>query len=158
MIILFCGIPGSGKSTIAKMLADRLAALGRVRILSSDKLRPPVYRKFFRALAPEQKRPDFLIFDATFYKEEWREQVRSLAQGEELITVYLDCPLEVTLQRNRARQPSISEKAVHIIFHQMKPPKNPNLRIDTATTTAIDATAKIFEFITDQLRVTGDKT
>ena len=139
------------------MLAKRLVALGRVRILSSDKLRPPVYRKFFRALAPNQIRPDFLIFDATFYKEEWREQVRSLAQGEELVTVYLDCPLEVTLERNRARQPTISEKAVHIIFHQMKPPKNPSLRIDTATTNATDATAKIFKFIKDQRRITGDR-
>jgi adenylylsulfate kinase-like enzyme len=158
VIILFCGIPGSGKSTIAEMLANRLAALGQVRILSSDKLRPPVYQKFFRALAPDQTRPDFLILDATFYKEKWREQVRSLAQGEELITVYLDCPLEVTLQRNRTRQPNISEKAMHIIFHQMRPPENPNLRIDTATSTAIDATAKIFEFIADQRRVGGEKT
>jgi predicted kinase len=85
MIVLFCGIPGSGKTTIAELLAERLAHLGRVQVLSSDKLKRPVYAKFFKLLAPDQKRADFLIFDATFYKKEWRQQVKSLAQGEEVV-------------------------------------------------------------------------
>jgi adenylylsulfate kinase-like enzyme len=152
MIVLFCGIPGSGKTTIAEILAERLADLGRVQVLSSDKLRGPVYRKFFNMLAPGQKRADFLIFDATFYKKEWRQQVEFLAQGETVVTVYLDCPLQVALDRNRQRQPNISEKAVHIMFHKMERPENPTIRIDTTTMTATDAAAKIFEFIQEELR------
>jgi adenylylsulfate kinase-like enzyme len=150
VIILFCGIPGSGKSTIAAKLAERLAELGSVQILSSDKLRPPVYRKFFNALAQDRKRTDFLIFDATFYKEEWRRQVKALAQAEKVVTVFFDCPLEVALQRNRERQRNISEKALHIMFHRMEPPKNPTIRIDTTTTTGAEAAAKIFELIRNQ--------
>jgi adenylylsulfate kinase-like enzyme len=150
MIILFCGIPGSGKTTIAKIVAERLATLGQVQLLSSDELKAPVYRKLFRALAPDEKRAEFLILDATFYKKESRRQVRALARGEKVVTVYLDCSLEVALQRNRTRQPNISERAVHIIFHQMEPPENPSLRIDTATTSAADAAGKIGEFIQDQ--------
>ena len=150
MIILFCGIPGSGKTTIAKIVAERLATLGQVQLLSSGKLKPPVYRKLFRALAPDEKRAEFVILDATFYKKESRRQVRALARGEKVVTVYLDCSLEVALQRNRARQPNISERAVHIIFHQMEPPEHPSLRIDTATTSAADAARKIGEFIQDQ--------
>jgi bifunctional enzyme CysN/CysC len=150
MIVLFCGIPGSGKTTIAGLLAGRLAALGEVQLLTSDRLRAPVYRKFFKALQSHQNRAEFLIFDATFYKKQWREQIEILAQREKVITVYLDCPLELALQRNRKREPNIAEKAVHIIFHQMEPPEHPALTIETAKVTASDAAEKIFAFIKDQ--------
>jgi adenylylsulfate kinase-like enzyme len=145
VIILFCGIPGSGKSTIAGLLAERLAALGSVQILSSDKLRAPVYKKIFDALAPDRRTADLIILDATFFKKELERQVKTLAQAEKGITVYLDCPLQVALQRSRERQPNISAKAVHIVFHRMEPPNNPTVQIDTATTTPADAAAKIFE-------------
>ena len=156
MILLLCGIPGSGKSTIAERLAARLAVLGSVHLLSSDKLKPPVYRKLFRAVAANRKRADFLILDATFYKKEWRQQVKVLAGGEEVLTVYLDCSLEVALRRNKERQPNISETAVHIIFHQMDPPKTPSLRIDTVATTADEAAGSIFELAKNQWRARSE--
>jgi bifunctional enzyme CysN/CysC len=150
VIILFCGIPGSGKTTVAELLAQRLTALGRVECLTSDKLRPPVYRKLFRALGANEKRADFLILDATFYKKEWRQQVKASAGSEKIISVYLYCPLSIALDRNRGRQPNISEKALHIIFHKIEAPQNPTLQIDTTTTSAAQAAAKIFEFIKGQ--------
>ena len=125
-------------------------------MLSSDKLRAPVYRKFFKALGADSKRAEFLIFDATFYKKEWREQIQTLARDEQVITVYLDCPLELALQRNKKRQPNIPEKAVHIIFRQMEPPEGPTLKIATGKVTASDAAKKIFELIKNQRRRTDD--
>jgi adenylylsulfate kinase-like enzyme len=153
MIILFCGIPGSGKTTIADILRQHLAELGQVRMLNSDKLRGPVYRRLLKAIAPDRERSDFLILDATFYKKEWREQVRALAQGEEVLTVYLHCPLNLALERNRERRPNISEKALHIVFHKMEPPENPTVSIDTATTAALDAAVKILNLIKDHSRI-----
>jgi adenylylsulfate kinase-like enzyme len=150
MIILFCGIPGSGKSTIAELLVKRLAGLGRVEMFSSDKLRGPVYKKFFKILVQGEQRADFVIFDATFYKKEWRKKVSALAQDEKVITVYLNCPLQIALERNKQRQPNISEKAVHIMFHQMEPPEEPNIVIDSAATTAADAAEKIFQLVKEQ--------
>ena len=108
MIILFCGIPGCGKTTVAELLAERLTVLGQTQLLSSDKLRPPVYKKLFRALATNEKRADFVILDATFYKREWRQQVRALARSEKVITVYLECPLSTAL--------ALETKSIQILF------------------------------------------
>ena len=151
VIILFCGIPGCGKTTVAELLAGRLPVLGPIQLLTSDKLRPPVYKKLFRALATNEKRADFVILDATFYKREWRQQVKALAVSEKVITVYLECPLSTALERNRTRRANISEKAIRIIFHKFEPPMNPTIKIDTTVTTAVQAADQIFEFIKDQL-------
>jgi len=147
VIVLFCGIPGSGKTTIATLLAERLARVGRVELLSSDNLRAPVYKKIFRAIAADRDPADVLILDATFFKKELRREVKSRARSEKVLTIYLDCPLEVALERNRSRQPNISEKALHIMFRCMEPPRHPTLRIETATTTADDAAGKIYACI-----------
>jgi adenylylsulfate kinase-like enzyme len=150
MIIIFCGIPGSGKTTIAERLQQQLSGLGRVQLWSSDQLRGPVYRKFLKALAPDRERADFTLFDATFYKKEWRRQIRAAAGGEQVITVYLECSLKLALERNRERRPNVSVKALHIVFHKMERPENPPVTIDTAAMSAPDAAAKIFNFIKDQ--------
>jgi adenylylsulfate kinase-like enzyme len=152
VIILFCGIPGSGKSTIAGLLARRLAASGKVQTLRSDELTPPVYKKIFKAVAAARDQKNLLILDATFFKKELRRQIKLLAQGEKVITVYVDCPIDVARQRNRARQSNISEKALHIMAHRMEPPKNPTLRIDSAKTGPTDAAAEIFDLVLNRSR------
>jgi tRNA uridine 5-carbamoylmethylation protein Kti12 len=147
MIVLFCGIPGCGKTTVAKLLAERLAMLGSVQLLSSDELRSPVYRKLFAALAPERRSATFVILDATFYKKEWRRQVAEIATGEELITVYVTCATEVAIQRNRARQPKLSDRVVHIMAHRMEPPDDANVTIDTTALSAVESADKIFALV-----------
>ncbi len=147
MIIMLCGIPGSGKSTIGEMLATQLAALGSVQMVSSDRLKGPVYAKIFRMLAANACREDFLILDATFYKKEWRRQVSALAPEKKLVRVYLDCPLSVALQRNKKRTPNISDRAIHIIHRKMEPPECPEIRLDIASLSPEDAVRKILEYV-----------
>jgi predicted kinase len=120
-------------------LAERLAQLGSVQILSSDKLRARVYEKLFNVVAADRNTADLLILDATFFKKELRRQIKTLAQAEKVITVHVDCPLALALRRNRVRQPKN-------VFHRMEPPNHSTLRINTAMTTAADAAAKIFRF------------
>jgi tRNA uridine 5-carbamoylmethylation protein Kti12 len=148
VIILFCGIPGSGKTTIADTLARHLIALGGVKVLSSDRLKPPVYRRIIKILETRRADEDFLILDATFYKKDWRDKVTITAAGERVITVHLDCPREVALARNRERRPNIAERALHIVYHRMEPPDAPDLKIDTASVTPEAAAERIFKFVT----------
>ena len=147
MIILFCGMPGSGKTTIASRLVAQLAAIGEVKLLSSDRLRPPVYRRIFKTLETERGGAEYILLDATFYKKEWRDRVGALAAGDRVVTVYVDCPREVALKRNRERRPNIAERALHIVYHRMEPPAAPDLTIDTAVTSAEIAARRIFNFV-----------
>lgn len=147
MVIVFCGIPGSGKTTIVDRLARLLGALGRVKVLSSDRLKAPVYRRIFKILETGRTDEDFLILDATFYKKEWREKVAALAAGEKVVTVYLDCPRALALARNRERRQNISDRALHIVYHRMESPESPDLKIDTASASAEAAAESIFDFV-----------
>src|SRR5204862_6159500 len=137
-------IPGAGKTTIADILTARLATLGRVRVLSSDRLRPPVYRRIFKTLESGRGDEEFLVLDATFFKKEWRERIEALARGEKVLTVYLDCPRDVALGRNRERRVKIAERALHVVYHRMEPPDHADIAIDTAATSAEAAAEKIF--------------
>lgn len=147
MVILFSGIPGCGKTTIVRLIAMRLRKLGSLRIFISDKLRSPVYQKFFKLLRVHAGRYDFLIFDATFYKKKWRDEMRRIAKKERVFIVYLDCSLRTALERNKKRRAGIPEKAVYIVFHQFEKPKRPDIIIDTEKTGADDAALHIFKMI-----------
>lgn len=107
------GLPASGKSTLAKKLAKKLAEHGvKVQILESDELR--------RVLTPkpsyaEEERDDFyralvyvgklltdngvnVVFDATANKRKYRDAARK--QIAKFLLVYAKCPLEVCMKRD----------------------------------------------------------
>ncbi|MBS7638727.1 hypothetical protein KEJ49_07625, partial [Candidatus Bathyarchaeota archaeon] len=79
-------------------------------------------------------RQRYLILDATFYKEAYRRKIKELElKGERVLTVLLECPLEICLERNRRREKAIPERAVRIIWREFERPANPDIRIDTGT-------------------------
>lgn len=146
MVIIFCGIPGSGKTTIAKRLVKRLRGYGSVKLFISDQLKPPVYKKFFRLLSENLGKYDFLVFDATFYKKAWREKMKQLAKGRKLFAVYLKCPLSVAIQRNKKRRAGIPEKAVHIMAANFEEPRHPDIVIDTGEMPVSESVKKILNY------------
>ncbi len=70
MVIIFCGVPGSGKSTIAKLLKEKLEKSGKTRIFVSDKVSGKVYKRIFKWLKENIGKADYILIDATFYKKE----------------------------------------------------------------------------------------
>jgi len=131
MIIMFCGIPGSGKTVTAKILSEILADFGRVKLIVSDEIPGKVYKRIFRLVRESLNEMDYILVDATFYKKRWRETLEAIAGKDNPLTCYLHCPLETCLARNKERNPPLPERAIHIINREMERPAHPDISIDT---------------------------
>jgi len=106
------GLPGSGKSTIARELAKKVK---KIQILRLDEIRrqiipEPKYTQaereyVYKALIEEAvKRVSVgnnLIIDATAHKKAWRDLARNLMK--DLIEVYVKCDLETCIKRESRR-------------------------------------------------------
>jgi predicted kinase len=152
MIVIICGLPGVGKSTLAKNLAPKINAI----ILSSDKIRKeifptPTYSSFERKLVYDimtviakylNGTKTNCILDATFNKEESRVSIKEKLglDDNEFQIIECLCPEEIALSRLEARKNDYSD-ATSIIYHRMKriyePVKLPHITVDT--TLSIDA-------------------
>ena len=147
MIVVICGLPGVGKSTLAKDLAPLLNAV----ILSSDKIRKelfpnPIYSKrevkiIYDVMILLAK---YLygagincIIDATFNKEKSRTQLKNklMLPEEELFMVECICPDDTIVSRLKTRKNDYSDADLRI-YKRMKKTYEPiledHLVIDTS--------------------------
>lgn len=133
MIILFCGLPGVGKTSLANELAPLINAI----VLSTDKIRKelisqPTYTK-------EEKKSIYYvmllvarylhsaagvncILDATFSTEESRRTaIEKLANvsSEQIYIVECICPEDILISRLKARKGDYSDADIDI-YRKMK--------------------------------------
>jgi len=145
MIIIFCGVPGSGKTTIAEILAGILGKFGQVKLIVSDEISGKVYKRISSVLKKSLDETDYILADATFYKRSWREMTEIIGGKGHVLTCYLHCSLETCLARNRGRNPCLPERVIHIISKEMERPSHPFISIDTERITPEEAAFKIAE-------------
>lgn len=119
LLIVLCGVPGSGKSTIATEL---IRHLGDVEVIATDAIggRYGRYTKLRRRLDELAGRRRYVVLDGTFYARRHRDAVREI--GYPVLLVYLKCPIEVCLMRNRARRKPIPVAGVLGIHRRFEPP------------------------------------
>jgi predicted kinase len=131
LIIVVCGLPGVGKSTLAKDLAPLTNAV----ILSSDKIRKelfpkPTYSKqevkliydVMILLAKYLYRAGInCIIDATFNKEKSRTELKNklMLPEEELRIVECICPEDAVVSRLKSRKNDYSDADLRI-YKRMK--------------------------------------
>ena len=129
VIIIFCGPPGAGKSTIARRLAE---VLGDSIVLSTDQLGSRAYLKMEREVENNLGKHRYLILDGTFYKREQRNRIHDLTSGKvNLILVHVNCPLKVCLERNRLREKPIPDRGVISIWRAFERPESPDVYVDS---------------------------
>jgi predicted kinase len=132
MIIIICGLPGVGKTTVAK---DVAALIKGAVILSTDKIRKelisnPTYRKQERRLIYDVMLllAKYLhiagidcILDATFNKESSRKEVKETLSltRDQLFIVECVCPEEVVIRRLKNRQNGYSDADI-TVYRKMK--------------------------------------
>lgn len=134
MLVVLCGPPATGKTTLARGLRERLAARGvSVRVLHSDDFARETYERMYERVAGAEA-DDHWILDGTFYDREWQERFRAL--GARIVWVRAD--RETALERNRRREDPIPEKGVHVMYATFDRPRA-DLVIDTDECTVAEA-------------------
>ena len=147
MIVIICGLPGTGKTTIAKKLAPTIDAV----VLSSDKIRKeliphPTYEKEERALVFDvmvllakylHSSGKNCILDATFNKEYSRDQVKNdlNVSDDQFFIVECTCPEKIILSRIENRKNDYSDADVSVYQNMKKiyePVKSKYLSINTS--------------------------
>ncbi len=116
-VIVICGPPGAGKTTIATRVRDRLAERdGPVRLYHSDDFSSRTYEQLAEQVASAPTTGITLV-DGTFYRRTWRTQFRALG---DVRFVHVTATLETCLERNRRREDPISEQGVHVVYREFE--------------------------------------
>jgi predicted kinase len=156
LIVIVCGLPGTGKTTIAKDLAPIINAV----VLSSDKIRKeliskPIYTRQERKLVYNvlllvakylHNEGINCILDATFNTERSRREVREKLKlsSDQISIVECVCPENIIISRLKNRKNNYSDadisvyrkmkqiyepvKGKHIIINTAKQPSHTNLK------------------------------
>ena len=157
-LILLCGIPGSGKTTIALAMGARLE---RCVHIETDAIRQmiakPQYasvesRFVYRAgtaVAAEALRNRYdVVFVATFAKEEFRREAISKlgALSQAWLMVWAWCDPELAFHRSSQRNPRVRREDFMRLWRTYDPPKDA-LVIDSRATSPEEAAARILAAI-----------
>ena len=126
MIILICGYPGVGKTTLAHELAPFINAV----VLSTDKIRKEfidtpnygeeekrtVYKIFILIAKYLHKAGIHCILDATFYNQKSREDVKTKLnlRNDEYKIIECICPEELVISRLTDRRNDYSDADISI--------------------------------------------
>lgn len=134
-LIMFCGIPGSGKSTEARRMTRSLIARGiTVEYISRDEIRfnmisdeseyfskeKEVFNKFVEKMNNSLNKNDCTIIDATHISEASRAKILRRIKDPtsvRLLVLYLTTPLDICKQQNDLR--TGRERVPHVAIERM---------------------------------------
>ncbi len=149
MLILICGLPGTGKSTLAKALTKKFHFIHfntdiiRKKTLKrrtySEKEKAHVYEMLFAETEKKLKKGKSIILDGTFYRDIKRKLAASLAKKYKTKFFIVECILNENEIRKRIEKRvkigTISE-ADFLVYKKVKkqfePIKEKHLKIDCA--------------------------
>ena len=170
ILLWFTGLSGSGKSTIANVVEQKLFQLGiKTFTLDGDNIRKGINRDL--SFSPEDRTENIrriaevanlmvhagLVTLAAFvspYKKD-RENIRSIVKDVNFVEIYINTSIEECERRDvkglykKARAGEI--KNMTGISAPYQAPENPDIEIKTENITIESAAQKIIEYITPKL-------
>lgn len=118
LVIWFCGLPGSGKSTVAAIVREKLSRISdNIVILISmdsirkkifpkptydDKERDAAYRSFVLIASYASKAGATVVLDGTGHRLAWRKLART--ECPRFVEIYVKCPVELCMERETHRK------------------------------------------------------
>jgi predicted kinase len=142
-LLIFCGIPGSGKTTVARLVADSVknSVLIQTDGVRAMLARPTfsgaesrfVYDACFEVAKTALKYGYLVILDGTFMREDYRSEARKRLRKHysRADTVWVACGLETALRRNARREEPVPPEKVKGISLGFEAPRRA-LRVDSS--------------------------
>jgi predicted kinase len=145
-LVAVCGLPGVGKSTVARRVADRLEAEAlRTDVVRKERFDDPeytdaetaaVYDELLARAADRLAAGDRVVLDATFKSRERRLEARDLAEDLDcgFRLVHVDCEASVVERRIAARDGvSDADFEVHLALRErFEPVEMDHLAVDNS--------------------------
>lgn len=147
MLVIVCGLPGSGKSSFSRKLARQLPAVH----LNSDVIRKELFpnpnytqeekEKVYHEMAKQAedllRKGENVILDATFYRREYRDQMRGVAKnaGKKSHTMLCSLGERETEGRLKHRKSNVSDADYEVYLklkEQFEPIKGKHLVVDSS--------------------------
>jgi predicted kinase len=134
MLVLVCGLPGTGKSTVAERIAELLpASLLRTDVVRKELFPDPtyaseesarVYDELFSRASERLHAGEHVVLDATFRQRDLRERAADVAAdaGTEFRLVRVTCAESIVRERieRRQREEDDESDADFSVYNQLK--------------------------------------
>lgn len=119
-LIVFCGSPGSGKTTLSREIAKEY---GFNRI-SMDEMKIFRHKELIPFIVSSLQEGKDTIVDSLYTKTAWRKELLEALENIrcEKVLVYMDIPLEECLKRNAGRENSLDSYIVEDIYKSIEKP------------------------------------
>jgi hypothetical protein len=145
-LIIICGLPGTGKTTLAKKITAKIGGIllrtDTIRkelkeIKYSKKAREGVYGEMFHRTRQLLKEGKNIVLDATFYSRKWRKAAKDIAKSSKANFKIIEvvCPKDLVRKRIAQRKGSESDaRFKHYLIYKkvFEPIKEKHLIIDTS--------------------------
>lgn len=150
MLLLFSGLPATGKTTLAKKVAKKInAEILRTDVIRKEIIREPkytdeekeaVYKEMFSRAEKMISSGKTVILDANFYKEGQRTEAKKIAgrTGAKFFLIEVTCPEEKIRGRMKIRKKAedASDAKEMEIYYKIKrvwePITEPHIVVDTS--------------------------
>lgn len=119
-LYVMCGIPGSGKSTLSKKIANEL----NIVRFSLDEMGYIRQHKLIPHVIDALKEGKSVIADSLYTKEKWRTELLQIVKpiGCRCVLLRMSTALDECIRRNHGRDGALPDFVIEDIYNSIEPP------------------------------------